>query len=595
MPTPPAPHERVGAPQLGQLLLQSGRLSAQDLERALAYKNEHKLRLGQALVQLGLVTQEELIEALRRQGRVCGIVLSPNIVDTLVAQKLPEKDWRKLRAIGVNRIAKTVTVAMEDPSDIYTIDELARRLEAKIMPVFAERVSIEQAIASVFARCVLPEPEVTATVGSVVDRLSEAARSESGGPGGPARVAAGSSVELENLAEITDAEIDATLDKPVINLVRGVLEEAYTQGASDIHFEPRRDDFLVRFRVDGSLIDRTTVPKSWSNQILARIKVLASLDIAQRRLPQDGRAQFLFKGQRVDLRVATSPTLFGEAVVMRILDGGRKLRSLESLGLQPSQREALERAIEARDGFVIATGPTGSGKTTTLYALLQRLNKRDTKIITLEDPVENELAGVSQINANPKVGLTFAAGLRSILRQDPDVILVGEIRDPETAAIAVQSALTGHMVLSTLHTVGASESISRLTEMGIEPFLLADTLRGIVAQRLLRKICLHCKHEVQPDERVLARLRIEDGKSRFFEGTGCDDCHQTGYKGRIGIYEVLTISEPLRQLIMTGAPSSELRRMAHAEGVISLREDGLVKARAGQTTLKEVLAETGRA
>jgi type IV pilus assembly protein PilB len=590
-----APLPQSGGPaQLGQLFLRSGRLTQQDLDRALVYKQEHNLRLGQALVQLGLVSPEELIEALRKQGRVCGIVLSPNIVDTVIAQKLPEKDWRKLRAIGINRIAKTVTVAMEDPSDIYTIDELSRRLEGRIMPVFAERASIDVAITSVFSRCVLPALETAPVIGSVVDRLSAAANSEKGVPGGPGSVASGNSVELENVGEITEIEMDAALDKPVINLVRGVLEEAYVQGASDIHFEPRRDDFLIRFRIDGSLLDRTTVPKSWSNQVLARIKVLASLDIAQRRLPQDGRAQFLYKGQRVDLRVATSPSLFGEGVVMRILDGGRKLRSLESLGLQPSQREALERAIEARDGFVIATGPTGSGKTTTLYALLQRLNQRDTKIITLEDPVENELAGVSQINANPKVGLTFAAGLRSILRQDPDVILVGEVRDQETAEIAVQAALTGHMVLSTLHTVGASESISRLTDMGIEPFLLADTLRGIVAQRLLRRICPKCKHEVQPDERVLARLRIDDAKSRFFEGTGCEECHLTGYKGRVGIYEVLTITERLRQLIMGGAPSSDLRQAAQAEGVISLREDGLAKARAGLTTLKEVLAETGR-
>ena len=582
-------------PQLGQLLLRSGRLTQQQLERALQYKQEHNLRLGQALVQLGLVTQEELIDHLRRQGRVTGIMLSPAIVDTVVAQKLPEKEWRKLRAIGVNRIAKTITVAMEDPSDIYAIDELSRRLESRILPVFAERSSIDQAIASVFARCVLPEPEVAPTVGSVVDRLSDAARSEASSPSS-AGLAPGSSVELENLGEITEteAEADAALDKPVINLVRGVLEEAYVLGASDIHFEPRRDDFLIRFRVDGSLIDRTTVPKTWSNQILARIKVLASLDIAQRRTPQDGRAQFLFKGQRVDLRVATSPTLFGECVVMRILDGGRKLRSLESLGLQAAQRDALERMIEARDGFVLATGPTGSGKTTTLYALLQRLNKRDTKIVTLEDPVENELAGVSQINANPKIGLTFAAGLRSILRQDPDVILVGEIRDRETAEIAVQSALTGHLVLSTLHTVGAVESIARLGDMGIEPFLLADTLRGIVAQRLLRKICSKCRHEVQADEHVLARLRIGDAKERFYQGTGCDDCHQTGYRGRIGIYEVLTMTDRLRQLVIAGAPSSELRRVAQEEGVISLRQDGLARARAGLTTLQEVLAETGR-
>jgi len=594
MVQPPLP-QGGGPQQLGQIFLRSGRLSQQDLDRALQYKQEHNLRLGQALLQLGLVSQEELIDALRRQGRVAGVMLSSAMVDTLVAQKLTEKEWRKLRAIGLNRIAKTVTVAMEDPSDIYVIDELSRRLESRIMPVFAERSSIEQAITSVFSRCILPEPEQAPTVGSAVDRLSEAAHHDSSPKAPLGNLASGSSVEIENLGAITEIEVDADLDKPVISLVRSVLEEAYVQGASDIHFEPRRDDFLIRFRIDGTLLDRTTVPKTWSNQILARIKVLASLDIAQRRLPQDGRAQFLFKGQRVDLRVATSPTLFGEAVVMRILDGGRKLRSLESLGMQPSQREALERMIECRDGFVLATGPTGSGKTTTLYALLQRLNTRDTKIITLEDPVENELAGVAQINANPKVGLTFAAGLRSILRQDPDVILVGEIRDQETAEIGVQAALTGHMVLSTLHTVGASESISRLTDMGIEPYLLADTLRGLVAQRLLRKICSRCKHEVQPDERVLARLRMGDAKQRFYEGTGCEECHQTGFKGRVGIYEVLSVTERIRQLIMTGAPSSELRQAAQEEGVISLREDGLSKARAGLTSLKEVLAETGRA
>jgi type IV pilus assembly protein PilB len=585
---------RSSAPQIGQIFLESGRLCPEDLERALAYKNQHNVRLGQALVALGLVSEEELIEALRRQGKVFGLVLSPHIVDTVVAQKLPEKEWRRLRAIGVNRIAKTVTVAMEDPTDIYAIDELTRRLDSRILPVFAERASIEQAITSVYARCVLPEPENEPALGSVLDRLSEAARVE--GASSPAEPTSegGDAVLLESVETIEGNEIDSALDKPVINLVRSVLEEAYVQGASDIHWEPRRDDFLIRFRIDGVLIDRTTVPKSWATQILARIKVLANLDIAQRRLPQDGRAQFRYKNQRVDLRVATTPTLTGEGVVLRILDGGRKPRRLESLGLDPAQNEVLERIIEARDGFVIATGPTGSGKTTTLYAMLQRLNQRDTKIITLEDPVENEMPGVSQINAHPKIGLTFANGLRSILRQDPDVILVGEIRDHETAEIAVQAALTGHMVLSTLHTVGAVESIARLVEMGVEPFLLADTLRGIVAQRLVRRICQRCKKEVRPDERVLGRLGLDAAGARFFEGAGCDECHSTGFKGRVGIYEVLPLSARIRQLVQAGAHSAELRRVAQEEGVVSLRDQALAKVRAGQTTLREVLAETTR-
>ena len=571
---------------LGKYFLDRERITLEQLDLALAHKQEHGTKLGQALVALGFVTEAEMMEALLSQGRFQCITLTPGVVDTRVATKLAEKDCRRFGAIAINHIANHTTVAMEDPSDVYAIDELARHLESRIFPVFAEPTRIRQAIDIVYKKesmkMALPEAS------SNVDKLADFAREED------RALRSGEDVVLEALDLPSDDPGEKGLDKPIINLMRSILEEAFVQGASDIHLETRRDDLTIRFRVDGTLFERTTVPKSWARPMVARVKVLANLDIAQSRLPQDGRTQFSYKRHRVDLRVATTPSLHGESVVLRLLDGGRELHSLQDLDLSPQQVEKLERIITCQDGFVLATGPTGSGKTTTLYAILQRFVGPDNKIITLEDPVENEMEGVVQINANAKIGLTFARGLRSILRQDPDIVLVGEIRDEETAQIAVQASLTGHIVLSTLHTVGAPETITRLTDMKVEPYLLADTLRGIIAQRLVRRVCDDCKSLVNPDAVLLDRLGITADGTRYLEGAGCEECHDTGYRGRIGVYEVMQITPRLRRLIEQQAGTDALHKAAIEEGLVTLREDGVRKAKAGLTTLHEVLAATSR-
>ncbi len=572
---------------VGRFFLDRGKITPEQLDAALTYKQERGLKLGQALVALGLVDENDLVEALRSQNRFPCVHLTPGIVDPRIAMKLGEKESRRFRAVAVNLIAGHTTVAMEDPSDVYAIDELARNLDSRILPVFAEPSRIAHAIDFVFRReaIKLALPEASRSV----DKLAESARNSE-----RRELRSGEDVQFESQIDPDDDADEKGDDKPIINMVRSVLEEAFVQGASDIHLEPRREDLAVRFRVDGTLFERTSVPKSWARPMVARIKVLANLDIAQRRLPQDGRIQFLYRKTRVDLRVATTPCQHGEAAVLRILDGGRELQRLEDLDLSGQQLEHLEHIITCQDGFVLATGPTGSGKTTTLYAILQRFVGPDNKIITLEDPVENTVEGVVQINANAKVGLTFAKGLRSILRQDPDIVLVGEIRDEETAQIAVQASLTGHIVLSTLHTVGAPETITRLTDMKIEPYLLADTLRGIIAQRLVRRICTDCKAAEIPDEALLKRLGIAEENVRFYRGQGCEECHGTGYRGRIGIYEVMQMTSRLCRMVEQEATTDELAKAALEEGLLTLREDGIRKARAGLTTLQEVLAATAR-
>ena len=390
-----------------------------------------------------------------------------------------------------------------------------------------------------------------------------------------------------------DEELESDVDeKPIVNLVQSILVEAFQEGASDIHIEPNAEDCVIRFRVDGACYEKTRVPRTWSSRMLVRIKLMAALDIAQRRLPQDGRAQLRIGKNRVDLRVTTTPTICGEGAVIRILDGGRSMKNMRSLGLRDEQIARLQRIIRCREGFVLATGPTGSGKTTTLYSLLKELITPERKIVTLEDPVENVIEGVSQINANPKIGLTFAKGLRSILRQDPDIVLVGEIRDQETARIAVEASMTGHIVLSSLHTVGAVESLSRLMDMGIESYLMGDTLKGVVAQRLLRRICEHCREQSSPDPEVLRELGIEDPSAKFYEGRGCSRCRNQGYKGRIGIYEILLVDEELRGLIQAGAHSDQILSAARRGGLTTLREEGLARATAGDVTLADVLSMT---
>ncbi|MEX1025836.1 MAG: ATPase, T2SS/T4P/T4SS family [Planctomycetota bacterium] len=597
------PNRKSAQLPIGAYFVESGKITREQLEEALEHKRTSGGKIGQALVQLGFVTEADLTNALRQQGRIYCINLSHGILNSTLAAEFGEAQSRRHRAVIVNRIAGYTTVAMEDPTDIYAIDEIQLRVGTRIHPVFAEPSSIDEAIDYIFS---LDGVRVDRG-GSSVEMLAERARSEAAAssvaldlpvnPGGKMRIkrdANPATVELAGIDQDEQEQVEEVVDdKPVVNLVRSILSEAFREGASDIHLEPGPDSFTVRFRIDGSCYEKTTVPVAWARPVIARIKIMASLDIAQRRLPQDGRTQFKVGDTRVDLRVATTPTIHGEGAVLRILDGGRQLEDLSSLNLRDEQRAKLSKIIRCREGFVLATGPTGSGKTTTLYALLKELADPERKIVTLEDPVENVLAGITQINANPKAGLTFAKGLRSILRQDPDIVLVGEIRDEETAGIAVEASMTGHIVLSTLHTVGAVESISRLADMGVEPYLLGDTLKGVIAQRLLRKLCTDCRKPMTPPAELLAELGLGAVEgATFFEHVGCEACRHTGYKGRVAIYEILEVDPEMRALVQSNANTDRIHEHALAHGLETLRTDGLRKAVAGEVTLNDVLSST---
>jgi len=577
-------------PLLGQLLVQEGTISAGELMRGLAYKQSRGGKLGQALVGLGLVSEGELARGLRSQGKTLAMRLHPELIDVGVAAGLGEDASRKHKALAVNRVAGCITVAMDDPQDVFAIDAIQSELGSRILPVFADIVQLEEAIEYVFKT----RGQSTAQDGKLsLEQLVEQAHGEATPNKNPDSNAS-DAIDLGNQdsfeqTEALEGEVD---EKPIVNLVRSILLAGFKEGASDIHIEPRLDEYAVRFRVDGSCYEKTRVPRAWATRMMVRIKLMGNLDIAQRRLPQDGRASFRVGDQRVDLRVTTTPTVSGEGAVLRILDGGRELKDLNALGLRDEQIMRMQRMVRCREGFVLATGPTGSGKTTTLYALLKELATPERKIVTLEDPVENVLDGVTQINACPKVGLTFAKGLRSVLRQDPDIVLVGEIRDKETASIAVEASMTGHIVLSTLHTVGAAESVTRLLDMSIAGYQLGDTLKGVVAQRLLRKICTHCREQAAPIPEALRELSITDPEAKFYEGRGCSRCRNTGFKGRVGIYEILLVDAELRSLIQTGATTDQISAAAHSNGIGTLRDEGLRRALAGEVTLADVLSVT---
>ena len=559
--------------QLGEILVEQGKLTRDELEAALAYRLENGLKLGQALVTLGLVSQGDLALALKNQGKVHCIHLTPEIVDPSVARELGEERSRKLQAVAIHRIAGVVTVAMEDPSEVYNVDAISLHLKSPVLAVHAEPEAIASCIDAVFVAARGP-----GAGGRELERILAS--------DGAAQTALDLSIAREE-----DTPAGESIQAPVVHMLRALIDEAIAAGASDIHFDPRQDGLQVRFRVDGVLFGRVLLPRSWAQSTLARLKILSNLDIAEHRLPQEGRAQAEIDGRRVDLRVATTPTLYGEGAVVRLLDSSRQLRDLDALQIAPRELQLLRQIVDGGEGLLLATGPTGSGKSTTLYALLQHLDAAQTKIVTVEDPVEKQLEGTTQINVNGKIGLTFACGLRSILRQDPDVILVGEIRDRETAEIAVQAAMTGHLLLSTLHTLGTAESVTRLSDMGIEPYLLADTLRGIVAQRLVRRICRSCRRETQATPEMLARLQLPEGL-RFYEGAGCSECQHSGYRGRIALCEVLAFDRELAAFVRRREGADALRAAAVERGLVTLREDGMRHALAGETTLAEVYYAT---
>jgi type IV pilus assembly protein PilB len=517
------------------------------------------------LVEQGAITADQLSRAVAERYGLDHVDLSAYQVDMAAANLISVNTARRYRALPIGFVDKgTLLVAMADPTNVLAVDDIqiATALDCRVA------VAAEEDIEALIGR-----------LNTLQSAVSEA-------------VTEGEEVDDDELAEVADIEVSAE-DAPVIKLVYSILGQAVGEGASDVHFEPGEGEMRVRFRVDGVLREAAHVPKRMVNAVVSRVKIMSDLNIAEKRVPQDGRVSVTVEDRRVDLRITTLPTQRGEGATIRILDKDNAQHSLDELGMDASGRERFEASFRQAYGAVLVTGPTGSGKSTTLYAALQSLNQVEKNIITIEDPVEYRLQGINQINVNRAAGLDFATGLRSILRADPDIVMVGEIRDGETARIAVEAALTGHMMLTTLHTNDAPGAITRLTKMGIESFLTASAVDCVVAQRLARKLCAHCKQRtiVKPEALAEADIRV-GGELEAYEPIGCSRCNQSGYKGRVGLFSVMQMSERIKEMAIDHAAEAEIATVAHEEGMLTLREDGVVKIRGGLTSLEEVLRVT---
>ena len=548
------------------ILISQGKLTEEQLQRALESQQGNPAELGKTLVSLGYISQADLARAQAQRLNLDYVELTESDIDREAVGLVPEKLLRRHNALPMRLQDGCLIVAMSDPTNIFALDDLRIACGYPIVPV----VSVEESLRRMQAR-------IFATGDQVSEILQEATDEQA---------------EDEDALEL-GAEADSE-EAPVVRLVTSILQGAVGEGASDIHLEPQSQELKVRLRVDGVLRDFMSVPPKLQSGVIARLKILANLDIAERRIPQDGRFSARLGSTKVDMRVATLPTIFGEEVVLRLLDTSSLGADLGDLGFAPRDLERYRKVFERPYGTILVTGPTGSGKSTTLYATLNELNSPLRKIITIEDPVEYRMAGINQIQANPRVGLTFASGLRSILRSDPDVVMVGEIRDPETAKTGVEAALTGHLVLATLHTNDAPSAMTRLTEMGVEPFLTASAVDCVIAQRLARRLCGDCRRPVDLDKAVLSGVgfpfdRFGDRKLRFHEAVGCDRCGGSGYRGRIGLYELMIVSEEIKDLILHRASTGEISRAAQDAGMTRLKEDGLLKAADGVTTVEEVL------
>jgi len=547
---------------LGELLIAEGLLAPEQLEHALGEQKRHGGRIGAILKSLGFVSEEGIIRALGRQAGIPHQTLSTIIIDSDVIKLVPELLARRHQAIPLYKKGTTLTLAMVDPLNVFAIDDIARATGLAVQPV----VSTEQEV----MRAIERQYGMTSTIQEAVKNLETF--EEAGTP----------VVSAERLAEET----------PVVKFVSTIITQAVHEGASDIHVEADADALRVRHRVDGVLCEIATAPKGLHSGVLSRLKIMADLDISEKRVPQDGRIQMKVGERDIDLRVSTLPTVHGEKVVMRILDKSQTLIKLPELGFSASLFETVSRLVSRPYGLFLVTGPTGSGKTTTLCAALNTINTIARNIVTIEDPVEYQLKIISQVQVNPKAGVTFASGLRSILRQDPDVIMVGEIRDRETATIAIQAALTGHFVLSTLHTNDAPGAVARLIDIGVEPYLIASALLGVVGQRLVRKICPTCRKPQPVPSGVFDEVVLKGQPITLMKGAGCSGCRNTGYSGRIGLFEVLTMNEALRDLIVERGSASQMKAAALESGFVPLRQSGLAMAASGTTTLEEVYRVT---
>jgi type IV pilus assembly protein PilB len=582
------------AVRIGELLLKEKRISPDQLQEALAHQKANGGKLGFCLVKLGFVKDEELTALLSKQYGVPSINLTQFEIDPAVLKLIPADTAQKYQIIPLSRAGATLTIAMTDPTNVFAMDDIKFMTGYNVEPVVASETAVSEAIARYYS-IGKPAAQGAAAAGGT-SALEMAAKSIE-----EMSIAGAEDVEiLEDLEEISAESLEKQGgEAPVIKLVNVVLMSAIHKGASDIHIEPYEKEFRVRYRVDGILYNIMAPPLKMRDAITSRIKIMAKLDIAEKRLPQDGRIKIRFAdnghSKDIDFRVSCLPTLFGEKIVMRLLDKDKLMLDMSKLGFETESLARFEVAIQKPWGMVLVTGPTGSGKTNTLYSSISRINTPETNIMTAEDPVEFNLPGINQVQVRENIGLNFAAALRSFLRQDPNIILVGEIRDFETAEIAVKAALTGHLVLSTLHTNDAPSTINRLMNMGIEPFLVASSVNLICAQRLVRRICANCKTD-QPTPApalVQAGFSPEDAKSVVpKKGNGCEKCNNTGYKGRVGLYEVMEVTDELRELILVGASALELRRKATEEGMLTLRQSGLRKVKDGLTTIEEVARET---
>ncbi len=567
--------------KLGELLMRTGRINQTQLNEALGLQKEQGGRVGTNLVKLGYLTEKQLVDSLAQHFKVPSVDLNGMEIDEAVLKIIPADIARKYTILPVSKSGATVTVAMIDPTNVFAMDDVKFMTGYRVEPVVASesaiRVSIDRYYGSTHA----------IELKKVMSDLSEE----------------GSGTDLEVLDEEQDLDLAALEEEseqaPVVKLVNLVLTDAIKRGASDIHIEPYEKEYRVRYRIDGILYEMMHPPLKLKEAITSRCKIMARLDIAEKRLPQDGRIKIKTKisgrSKDLDYRVSVLPTLFGEKIVMRLLDKDKLMLDMSKLGFEPESLRKFEAAILKPYGMVLVTGPTGSGKTNTLYSALQRINTPEVNIMTAEDPVEFNLSGINQVQTREQIGLNFAAALRSFLRQDPNIILVGEVRDFETAEVAIKAAMTGHLVLSTLHTNDAPSSISRLMNMGIEPFLVATSVHMIVAQRLVRRICSFCKEPLEVPPAALVQAGFSEHESRtlkLFKGRGCERCSNTGYKGRVGLYEVLEVEDEMREMILSGASAFELRQKAVQNGMMTLRGSGLQKIRDGMTTLDEVVRET---
>src|SRR6267143_2508400 len=590
------------AVRIGELLLKEKRITPEQLQEALNYQRTNGGKLGYNLIKLGYVKDEEITALLSKQYGVPSIALTQFEIDPAVVKLVPAETAQKYQIVPLSRSGATLPIAMTDPTNVFAMDDIKFMTGYNVEPVVASETAVIDAITKYYGKAAAAAAAGTAAPGAKQQQPGASAMEiVTKGLEEMQALSADGDVEiLEEIEEIS-AEMLAKQgeEAPVIKLVNVILMSAIQKGASDIHIEPYEKELRVRYRIDGILYNIMQPPMKFRDAITSRIKIMSKLDIAEKRLPQDGRIKIRFQdnGQNkdIDFRVSSLPTLFGEKIVMRLLDKDKLMLDMTKLGFEPESLAKFELAIQKPWGMVLVTGPTGSGKTNTLYSSISKINTPETNIMTAEDPVEFNLVGVNQVQVRENIGLNFAAALRSFLRQDPNIILVGEIRDFETAEIAVKAALTGHLVLSTLHTNGAPETITRLMNMGIEPFLVATSVHLICAQRLIRRICKDCAEpvEVPPQALIDEGFTPEESKTvQIMKGKGCATCNKTGYKGRTGLYEVMEVDDEIRELVLVGASALELKKKAIERGIITLRRSGLIKVSLGMTTLEEVARET---